>query len=108
VCGTYSAKYKTGYYTMRKASCKTVIYFWLCTNKRFNPKSDVDFLIQFDDIDPVSYFDNYMSLKEDLALLLNREVDLVENQAVRNPVLRKVIDREKVLIYERKDIEIPV
>lgn len=68
----------------------------------FNEKSDIDILIQFGVIDVNEYFDNYIHLKEELELLFNRPVDLVENQAVRNPIFRKVLDREKQLIFERK------
>ena len=31
------------------------------------------------------YFDNYMDFKENLEKLLNRQIDLLENQAIRNP-----------------------
>jgi len=43
-----------------------------------------------------------MDFKEKLEALLNRPIDLVENQAVRNPIFRRVIDRDKKLIYERE------
>lgn len=43
-----------------------------------------------------------MDFKEKLELVLNREVDIVENQAVRNPIFRRILDRDKILIYERK------
>lgn len=69
---------------------------------QFNESSDIDFLVQFIQVDLLDYFDNYMDLKEKLESLLGRSVDLVENQAVKNPIFRKVIDREKQLIYERK------
>lgn len=68
----------------------------------FNENSDIDFLIQFDQIELEDYFDNYMNFKESLEDLLNRSIDLVENQAIRNPVFRRIINREKKLLYERK------
>jgi len=69
----------------------------------FSDQSDVDILIQFGtQINPLNYFDNYMDFKEKLESVLNREVDIVENQAVRNPIFRKILDRDKILIYERK------
>ena len=68
----------------------------------FNDSSDIDFLVQFDNVDILDYFDNYMDLKENLEKLLNRPVDLTENQAIRNPVFRKIVDRDKQIIYERK------
>jgi len=70
--------------------------------KQFKNSSDVDVLVQFGQIKLLDYFDNYMDFKEKLEELFQRPVDLVENQAIRNPVFRKVIDREKLLIYERK------
>ncbi len=69
---------------------------------RFTDDSDVDFLVEFENVDIQDYFDNYMDFKEKLETLLNRQVDLVENQAIRNPIFRKVIDRDKRLVYERK------
>ncbi len=65
--------------------------------------SDIDILVQFRDIEIERYFDNYMDLKENLELLFNREVDLVENQAIKNPIFRRVVDREKKLVYGRKN-----
>ena len=68
----------------------------------FSDESDVDFLVEFEQVDIQDYFDNYMDFKEKLEALLNRQVDLVENQAIRNPIFRKVLDRDKRLVYERK------
>jgi predicted nucleotidyltransferase len=60
-----------------------------------------NFLVQFENIDILDYFDNYMDFKEKLEGLLGRPVDLLENQAIRNPIFRKVLDREIRLVYER-------
>ena len=68
----------------------------------FRDSSDIDLLIQFSRVNLLDYFDNYMDLKEELELLFQRPVDLIENKAIRNPVFRKVVDRKKQLIYERK------
>lgn len=68
----------------------------------FNDSSDVDVLIQFGDVDLSEYFDNYMDFKDELEKILNRPVDIVENQAIRNPVFRRIVDRDKKLIYGRK------
>lgn len=59
-------------------------------------------MIHFSVLDISNYFDNYMDLKEKIEGLLHRPVDLIENQAIRNPIFRKVIDREKQLIYVRE------
>ena len=69
---------------------------------KFTDSSDIDFLVQFEPIDLLDYFDNYMDFKEKLEALLNRPIDLLEDQAIRNPIFRKVLDREKKLVYDRK------
>lgn len=77
--------------------------FGSISTDKFNEQSDVDILIQFGQlINPQEYFNNYMDFKEKMESVLNREVDIVENQAVRNPIFRKILDRDKILIYERK------
>ena len=81
---------------------KQLYLFGSVLTDKFNNSSDIDMLIQFTQIDLLEYFDNYMDLKEKLEQLFLRPVDLVENQAIRNPIFRKVIEREKQLIYERK------
>lgn len=68
---------------------------------KFNPDSDVDFLVVFEEVDLYDYFDNYMNLKESLEQLLQRPVDLVEEKTIKNPFLRKSIDKNKKLIYGR-------
>ena len=65
----------------------------------FNAKSDIDFLVKFEQIDLTKYFDNYMGLKENLKKLFGREVDLVEEQTLKNPILINSIDKNKELVY---------
>jgi len=81
---------------------KELYLFGSILTDKFNDKSDIDLLIQFSLLDLSKHFDNYMDLKEKFEILFQRPVDLIENQAIRNPVFRKVIEREKQLIYERK------
>ena len=83
-------------------SVKELYLFGSILTDKFNDTSDIDMLIQFSTIDVLAYFDNYMDLKEALENLFQREVDLVENQAIKNPIFRQVIEREKKIVYERK------
>jgi len=87
---------------------KELYLFGSVLTDRFDDSSDIDMLIQFDKVELLKYFDNYMDLKEKLEELFERKVDLVENQAVKNPIFRKVLDREKRLLYERKGAEMSV
>lgn len=82
---------------------KELYLFGSVLTDKFNEASDIDMLVQFYHIDLLNYFDNYMDFKEQVELLYNRPVDLVENQAIRNPIFRNIIDRDKKLIYGRTD-----
>lgn len=65
----------------------------------FNEKSDIDFLVRFKDMDLAGYFDNYIGLKENLQQLFGRDIDLVEEQTLKNPILIHSIDKNKELVY---------
>lgn len=66
---------------------------------RFNDKSDIDLLVSFAALPVEEYADNYLQLQAALQTLLGREIDLVEDKAIRNPVFRNHVDRTKVQIY---------
>jgi predicted nucleotidyltransferase len=85
-----------------KYKVKELYIFGSILNQKFNDESDVDFLVQFENVDILNYFDNYMDFKEKLENLFDKPVDLLENQAIRNPIFRRVLDRNKKLVYERK------
>jgi uncharacterized protein len=85
-----------------KYHVKTLHIFGSALTDRFNEQSDVDMLVLFEQFDLSEYFNNYMGLKEDLENLMKRPVDIVEEQAIRNPIFRTVVDRDKKLVYERK------
>lgn len=68
-------------------------------NVNFTRESDIDFLVKFKAIELSEYFDNYLTLKEKLENLFGREVDLVEEQTLKNPVLLRSINKSKKLIY---------
>ena len=73
--------------------------FGSASNGSFSDKSDIDFLVQFKSIELADYFENYFSFKESLKKLLGREIELVEEQTLKNPILIKSINRSKQLVY---------
>ncbi|RLD21810.1 MAG: nucleotidyltransferase domain-containing protein [Bacteroidetes bacterium] len=75
---------------------------------KFNQDSDIDLLVRFSGVALEEYFDNYMDFKEELELLLKRNVDLLEIQTLKNPILIRSIERDKKLIYGRKDPEMVI
>ena len=56
----------------------------------FGPESDLDFLVSFDPEAPWSLWD-LVTMRDELAAITGREVDLVEKEGLRNPYRRKEI-----------------
>ena len=73
--------------------------FGSATGDQFTPESDIDFLVRFKSFDLSKYFNNYLDLKKSLKNIFKREIDLVEEQTIKNPILKKSIDSNKKLIY---------
>ena len=61
--------------------------------------SDVDLLIDFDDMPHADRADAYLGFLTAVEALLQRPVDLVEEGAVRNPYLRRGIEESRELVY---------
>lgn len=78
---------------------KHLFAFGSILTNRFTKNSDIDLLVDFKDIDLYNYADNYFNLKASLENLFNREVDLLEDNAIKNPFFRKSIDSSKIIIY---------
>jgi hypothetical protein len=77
----------------------TLYLFGSAVSGNLKEGSDLDFLVKFQHIDLSEYFDNYLALKEALKALFSREIDLVEEQSLKNPILIKSIENGKQLIY---------
>ena len=77
---------------------KLFVFGSVLTDK-FKKSSDIDLIVDFEGIELYDYADNYFSLKSSLEKLLNRQVDLLENKAIKNPYLRKSIDASKQIVY---------
>ncbi|KAA6346289.1 hypothetical protein EZS27_006167 [termite gut metagenome] len=78
---------------------KKLYAFGSVLTDKFNNQSDIDLVVDFKEIDLKDYADNYFDLQYSLENVLGREVDLLEDKAIRNPILRKNIEISKQLIY---------
>jgi len=65
----------------------------------FTSDSDIDFVVDFDEKDPIKYTDLYFQLKDKLEQILNQQIDLIEERGIKNSFFRKEIDASKVVIY---------
>jgi predicted nucleotidyltransferase len=66
----------------------------------FDPaRSDLDFLVEFDDLHDGEWADAYFGLLEALEKLFGRPVDLVMPSAIKNPYLHRSIAATKTVLY---------
>ena len=61
--------------------------------------SDVDFLVTFEPMPPADHADAYFGLLDALESLFDREIDLIEEDAVENPYFRRAVAASRVSLY---------
>ncbi|MGH9833301.1 MAG: nucleotidyltransferase family protein [Blastocatellia bacterium] len=64
-------------------------------------RSDLDFLVTFEEQTKIGYFNRYFGLLEQLQEIFKRKIDLVEEKAIQNPYFKKVVDRERKVVFAR-------
>ncbi|NBV34175.1 MAG: nucleotidyltransferase [Proteobacteria bacterium] len=62
--------------------------------------SDLDLLVQFEDMPPAEYATHYFGLLHELQDAVGTEVDLLTPGGVTRPSLKRNIHEESVLVYE--------
>ena len=86
-----------------KYSVSEISVFGSILREDFSDKSDVDFLVVFQDNDAGPWMSRATALEEELSSLLHRPVDVVLKRAVeksRNGIRRRSILDNAVVIYE--------
>ena len=84
----------------RRTSTRKLDLFGSALRADFDPGcSDLDFLVEFDDVPPTALYESYFSLKEGLESLFQRPVDLIMDRAIRNPHFRERVDAERQRVY---------
>lgn len=78
---------------------KSLYAFGSVTRDDFNELSDIDLVVDFEEKDPFRYTDLYFNLKSKLETLFKRQVDLLEERAIKNPIFRQELEDNKVKIY---------
>jgi len=61
--------------------------------------SDLDFLVECEPLVPIDRADAYFGLLAAMQDLFEREVDLVEAEAITNPYFRKTVDKQRTVLY---------
>ena len=67
---------------------------------RFDPaRSDLDFVVEFEEDARLPWFGEYFRLRDGLADLFGREVDLLTEPALENPYLRRAIESQRKRVF---------
>jgi predicted nucleotidyltransferase len=79
---------------------KSLYAFGSVLTRNFNINSDIDLIVDFKEIDVKDYADNYFDFKFSLQDIFNRPVDLLEEQAIKNPYFKQELNKKKVIVYK--------
>lgn len=70
------------------------------TEHAFDPQtSDLDFLVEFQPLEPGEHADAYFGLLEELQSLFQRPVDLVMTRAIKNPYFLEKVNQTRTVLY---------
>jgi predicted nucleotidyltransferase len=84
----------------RRFQVRRLDLFGSAATESFDPRSsDLDFLVEFNELEPGQYADAYFGLLAGLEELFGRRIDLVTSSAVRNPYLLRSITASKTALY---------
>ncbi len=84
----------------RRHRVRKLFVFGSVLSGSFNAGSDIDFIVDFSAMEVSKYADNYFDLKFSLEDLLQRPIDMVEQQTISNPYFKMAVEQQKQLIYE--------
>jgi uncharacterized protein len=65
----------------------------------FSKDSDLDFIVEFNPLDTRTYSHNYFALKFSLENIFKRKIDLLEENAIKNPYFREAIENSREVLY---------
>ena len=68
--------------------------------------SDIDVLVETTDIQPEEKGEKLMMLWDNLEALFNRKIDLLTENSLKNPFLKKEIEQTRKLIYDGQSREV--
>ena len=89
-----------------KYKVKLLYVFGSVLSDQFKESSDIDMVVEFLDMPPLDYLDNYFNLKFALEDLFQRDVDLLEANALSNPYFIEELEKKRKLVYDYRDFEL--
>ena len=86
----------------RRNGARRLDLFGSATRDDFDAQhSDLDFLVEFENLEPAQYAQAYFALKEGLERIFERRVDLVTENNLDNPYFRQRVQSERQNLYAR-------
>lgn len=82
----------------RRWHVRELSLFGSALREDFGPKSDIDLLVVFEQDAPISLWD-WGPMLDELRAIFGRKVDLVEKDAIRNPLRRRHILAHTRVLY---------
>ena len=80
---------------------KSLYAFGSSVTDNFNPiTSDIDLLVEIENPDPIERGEKLIDLWDKFETFFNKKIDLLTDNSIKNPILRKNIDNTKILIYD--------
>lgn len=84
----------------RKYRVRKLEVFGSAADGTFDPaRSDIDFLVEFENLDPPKLADSYFGLLSEFEQLFQRKIDLVTPKAIRNPYFLRGVNESRRLLY---------
>ena len=84
----------------RRHPVRSLRVFGSVARAEAKPGSDLDLLVEFEDMPPAEYASHYFELLHELQDAVGTEVDLLTPGSVTRPSLKRNIQEESVLVYE--------
>lgn len=80
---------------------KSLYAFGSSTREDFDMlKSDIDLIVEIDNEDPIERGEMLIDLWDKFETFFSRKVDLLTYSSIKNPVLKKNVDKTKIIIYD--------
>ncbi|MBI2919517.1 MAG: nucleotidyltransferase domain-containing protein [Planctomycetes bacterium] len=79
--------------------CRLEVFGSAARGTDSSPKSDIDFLVEFEPIPAVVYKDSYFGLLHGLEDLLGRRIDLIDTATVDNACFLRAIEPDRQVVY---------
>jgi predicted nucleotidyltransferase len=90
----------------RRFGVQSLEVFGSAADGTFDPaRSDIDFLVEFDESDSSNLFRRYFGLAEALEHLFARKVDLVSHSALKTPYFIAAVNRSRQPLYALAGIQ---